>query len=126
LFFPIGKHATYHPEILRQVAAAGHTIGAHTWSHANLNTKKLTDQQAKDEVEKGFSAVKLALGASAVTVLSLSGIAAWSRRGGLSRHPQHRDLLLRRRFLRFQGQGRHAQIINTVMTKIDKPARASS
>jgi peptidoglycan/xylan/chitin deacetylase (PgdA/CDA1 family) len=62
LFFPIGKHATYHPEILRQVAAAGHTIGAHTWSHANLNAKKITDQQAKDEIEKGFSAVKLALG----------------------------------------------------------------
>ena len=31
-FFPIGKHITYHPEILRQVAAAGHTIGSHTWS----------------------------------------------------------------------------------------------
>jgi peptidoglycan-N-acetylglucosamine deacetylase len=62
LFFPIGKHATYHPEILKQVAAAGHTIGAHTWSHANLNSKKITDQQAKDEIEKGFSAVKLALG----------------------------------------------------------------
>jgi len=62
IFFPIGKHATYHPEILRQVAAAGHTIGAHTWSHANLNSKKISDQQAKDEIEKGFSAVKLALG----------------------------------------------------------------
>jgi peptidoglycan-N-acetylglucosamine deacetylase len=64
LFFPIGKHASYHPEILKQVAAAGHTIGAHTWSHANLNSKKMTEQQAKDEVEKGFSAVKLALGAA--------------------------------------------------------------
>jgi peptidoglycan/xylan/chitin deacetylase (PgdA/CDA1 family) len=62
LFFAIGKHATYHPQILRQVLAAGHTVGAHTWSHANLNSKKLTEQQAKDEVEKGFSAVKLALG----------------------------------------------------------------
>src|SRR5580704_677502 len=62
LFFSIGKHAGYHPEILRQVAAAGHTIGAHTRSHANLNSKKITDQQAKDEIEKGFSAVKLALG----------------------------------------------------------------
>jgi peptidoglycan/xylan/chitin deacetylase (PgdA/CDA1 family) len=62
LFFPIGKHATYHPEILRQVLAAGHTVGAHTWSHANLNGKKMTDQLAQDEVEKGFSAVKWALG----------------------------------------------------------------
>jgi peptidoglycan/xylan/chitin deacetylase (PgdA/CDA1 family) len=62
IFFPIGKHATYHPEILRQVAAAGHTIGSHTWSHANLNNKKLSEQQQKDEIEKGLSAVKWALG----------------------------------------------------------------
>jgi len=62
LFFSIGKHATYHPEILRQVAAAGHTVGAHTWSHANLNNKKLTEDQRKDEIEKGFAAVKWALG----------------------------------------------------------------
>src|SRR6187397_1152105 len=45
IFFPIGKHATYHPEILRQVAGAGHTIGSHTWSHANLNKKSITEQQ---------------------------------------------------------------------------------
>ena len=64
IFFSIGKHATYHPEILRQVAAAGHTIGAHTWSHANLNNKKLSEAQRKDEIEKGFSAVKWALEAS--------------------------------------------------------------
>jgi peptidoglycan/xylan/chitin deacetylase (PgdA/CDA1 family) len=62
LFFSIGKHATYHPEILRQVLAAGHTVGAHTWSHVNLNGKKMTEQMDKDEIEKGFSAVKWALG----------------------------------------------------------------
>jgi peptidoglycan/xylan/chitin deacetylase (PgdA/CDA1 family) len=62
IFFPIGKHATYHPEILKQVYAAGHTIGSHTWSHANLNNKKLTEDQRKDEIEKGFAAVKWALG----------------------------------------------------------------
>jgi peptidoglycan/xylan/chitin deacetylase (PgdA/CDA1 family) len=62
IFFSIGKHATYYPEILKQVAAAGHTIGAHTWSHATLTNKKLTEQQRKDEIEKGFSAVKWALG----------------------------------------------------------------
>lgn len=61
IFFSIGKHATYHPEILRQVLASGHTVGAHTWSHANLNNKKLSEAQRKDEIEKGFSAVKWAL-----------------------------------------------------------------
>ncbi|HEX7882073.1 MAG TPA: polysaccharide deacetylase family protein [Afipia sp.] len=64
IFFPIGKHATYYPEILKQVAADGHTIGSHTWSHANLNNKKLTEAQQKEEIEKGFSAVKWALGAA--------------------------------------------------------------
>jgi peptidoglycan/xylan/chitin deacetylase (PgdA/CDA1 family) len=63
VFFSIGKHASWHPEILKQVYAAGHTVGAHTWSHANLNGKKMTEQMAKDEIEKGFSAVKWALGA---------------------------------------------------------------
>src|ERR1700736_4592723 len=64
IFFPIGKHATYYPEILKQVAAAGHTVGSHTWSHANLNNRKLTEDQRKEEIEKGFSAVKWALGNS--------------------------------------------------------------
>jgi peptidoglycan/xylan/chitin deacetylase (PgdA/CDA1 family) len=63
VFFPIGKHSTYYPEILKQVAAAGHTIGSHTWSHATLTNKKLTEDQRKEEIEKGFSAVKWALGA---------------------------------------------------------------
>lgn len=62
IFFPIGKHATYFPEILKQVAERGHTIGSHTWSHANLNNKKLSDDQQKEEIEKGFSAVSWALG----------------------------------------------------------------
>jgi peptidoglycan/xylan/chitin deacetylase (PgdA/CDA1 family) len=62
IFFPIGKHATYYPEILKQVAAAGHTVGSHTWSHATLTNKKLTEDQRKEEIEKGFSAVKWALG----------------------------------------------------------------
>ncbi|MBI3435024.1 MAG: polysaccharide deacetylase family protein [Proteobacteria bacterium] len=60
-FFPIGKHATYYPEILRQVAAAGHAVGSHTWSHADLSRKSV--DEAKEEVEKGISAVRLALGA---------------------------------------------------------------
>jgi peptidoglycan/xylan/chitin deacetylase (PgdA/CDA1 family) len=62
IFFEIGKHATYYPEIAKQVYAAGHTIGTHTWSHATLVNKKLNDDQRKEEIEKGFSAVKWALG----------------------------------------------------------------
>jgi peptidoglycan/xylan/chitin deacetylase (PgdA/CDA1 family) len=60
IFFPIGKHATYYPEILRQVAAAGHSIGSHTWSHKDLSTVKNPEEQ-KAEIEKAISAVKWAL-----------------------------------------------------------------
>jgi peptidoglycan/xylan/chitin deacetylase (PgdA/CDA1 family) len=59
-FFPIGKHATYYPEILKQVAAQGHSVGSHTWSHANLDKKPI--EEAKMEIEKGISAVRFALG----------------------------------------------------------------
>jgi peptidoglycan/xylan/chitin deacetylase (PgdA/CDA1 family) len=60
-FFPIGKHATYYPEILKQVYAEGHTIGSHTWSHQNLErVKNIAD--AKAEIEKGISAVSMSAG----------------------------------------------------------------
>ena len=59
-FFSIGEHAMWHPEILKQVAAAGHTIGTHTWSHPDLTKKSFAE--AKDEIEKGVSAVHLAVG----------------------------------------------------------------
>src|SRR3982075_1705478 len=75
VFFPIGKHTTYHPEILKQVAAAGHTIGAHTWSHADLHSKKLNEQQGKDEIEKGFSAVKMATGTNPSPFFRFPGLA---------------------------------------------------
>ena len=60
IFFPIGKHATYEPGILKQVAAAGHAIGSHTWSHQDLSKKSV--EEAKDEIEKGISAVAMAVG----------------------------------------------------------------
>jgi peptidoglycan/xylan/chitin deacetylase (PgdA/CDA1 family) len=61
-FFPIGKHATWHPEILKQVAAAGHSIGNHTWSHADLSKK--SKEEATREIEMGASAVRMAVGGS--------------------------------------------------------------
>ena len=60
LFFEIGKHAGYYPEITKQVAKAGHTIGTHTWSHKDLST--LSEDEAKAEIEKGIAAVSIALG----------------------------------------------------------------
>lgn len=61
-FFTIGKHALYYPEIIKDVAARGHTVGTHTWSHADLS--KLPPDKAREEIEKGLSAVRLSLGAA--------------------------------------------------------------
>jgi peptidoglycan/xylan/chitin deacetylase (PgdA/CDA1 family) len=72
LFFPIGKHAMWHPEILKQVVAAGHTVGSHSWSHADLS--KLTIEQAKGEFEKGASAVRAALGTSEASFFRFPGL----------------------------------------------------
>jgi len=72
LFFPIGKHAMWHPEILKQVAAAGHAVGSHTWSHADLS--KLPIDQAKEEFEKGASAVHAALGGPEASFFRFPGL----------------------------------------------------
>jgi peptidoglycan/xylan/chitin deacetylase (PgdA/CDA1 family) len=122
VFFPIGKHATYHPEILRLVAAAGHTIGAHTWSHANLNSKKMTDQLAKDEIEKGYSAVKLALGTAPSPFFRFPelqhGPAAMAYLGSRNIAMFSCDL----DSFDFRAKNPE-QIINTVMTKLDKQGK---
>src|SRR5262245_33929546 len=60
-FFSIGKMAAGLPEIIRDVAKAGHTIGTHTWSHADLSKMK-NEADWRAEIEKGASAVKRAVG----------------------------------------------------------------
>ncbi|MGQ0674019.1 MAG: polysaccharide deacetylase family protein [Hyphomicrobium sp.] len=60
-FFSIGKMAVGLPEIIREVAKRGHTIGTHTWSHADLRAKK-TPKEGIDEIERGISAVRRAVG----------------------------------------------------------------
>ena len=64
MFFTIGKHAGWYPEILKQVVAAGHTVGTHTWSHVDLSRKSI--EEATAEIEKGISAVSLAMGSKPV------------------------------------------------------------
>ena len=72
IFFPIGTHATYEPGILKQVAAAGHAVGSHTWCHQDLSKTKgkclingkvqAVEYDPKEEIEKGISAVRWAVG----------------------------------------------------------------
>jgi len=62
-FFEIGEHATWAPELSKALAAAGMTIGSHTWSHKDLAKKPYASdiEQAKAEIEMGVSAVHMAV-----------------------------------------------------------------
>lgn len=60
-FFSVGKMAAGLPEILRDVAKAGHTIGTHTWAHIEIGKLK-SEADWKAEIEKGISAVRRAVG----------------------------------------------------------------
>lgn len=60
-FFIVGRMALVEPQLLREVAHAGHTIGLHTWSHKKLTATSAA--KAKEEIELGHSMVEKSLGA---------------------------------------------------------------
>ncbi|MFB7667702.1 polysaccharide deacetylase family protein [Kitasatospora sp. NPDC056138] len=49
-FFMIGANVEKHPDILRQVVAAGHQVANHTWSHPDLGT--LSEAEVRGEIER--------------------------------------------------------------------------
>jgi peptidoglycan/xylan/chitin deacetylase (PgdA/CDA1 family) len=63
-FFEIGEHVTWRPDLAKELAAAGMTIGSHTWSHKDLAKNPYANdiEQAKQEIEMGVSAVHMAVG----------------------------------------------------------------
>ena len=48
-----------HPDLVKRMAAEGHTVGHHTWSHRNLKYTK--PELAGAEIDKGIAAVENAL-----------------------------------------------------------------
>ncbi|MDB5587129.1 MAG: polysaccharide deacetylase family protein [Devosia sp.] len=65
-FLMLGRAADAHPELVRAVAAHGHTIGSHSYDHADLS--KLTSQAALDDVVRGERAISRALAGSGATL----------------------------------------------------------
>ncbi len=64
-FFVIGKPAMEHPGLLRQIAAEGHTIGHHTWTHFSL--MRMPQANAFKEIDDGIEAVEQVLHGVATT-----------------------------------------------------------
>ncbi len=59
-FFVVGRMAIADPELVRETARRGHTIGTHTWSHRNQRT--LGQSAARGEVELAISSVRKTAG----------------------------------------------------------------
>jgi peptidoglycan/xylan/chitin deacetylase (PgdA/CDA1 family) len=118
-FFSIGKMALGLPEILRDVAAHGHTIGSHTWSHADLaKLSKKDPKLAIEEIEKGLSGVHRALGGN---------VAPFFRFPYLRDSKETLEHLSQRNMAIFSMDAdsfdfkfhKPEQIIKTIMTKLD-------
>ena len=67
-FFLIGKPTSEHPELARRVAAEGHTIGYHTWTHFSL--MPIPPADAVEQIDHGISAIETALHGVATTTPS--------------------------------------------------------
>jgi peptidoglycan/xylan/chitin deacetylase (PgdA/CDA1 family) len=64
-FFLVGRSAAAYPDWVRKMAAAGHTIAHHTFSHPNL--KHIKPEKAAGEIDRGIAAVEMALHGVATT-----------------------------------------------------------
>jgi peptidoglycan/xylan/chitin deacetylase (PgdA/CDA1 family) len=121
----IGEHAVWHPEIAKQVAAAGNTIGSHTWSHKDLakNPYASDIEQAKQEIEMGVSAVHAAVAGP---------IAPFFRFPDLQHPPAMLSYLGERNIATFSTDidsfdfkmRRPEQVIDSVMRKLEKHGKA--
>ncbi|MFW3170605.1 polysaccharide deacetylase family protein [Geodermatophilus sp. CPCC 206100] len=59
-FNVMGWNGVHHPDVLRDVVAAGHEIGNHTWTHRDLTS--LTQEQTRDELVRCKDEVEALLG----------------------------------------------------------------
>ena len=94
-FFLIGKTASEHPEFVRKIAAEGHSIGHHTWLHRSL--KRIKPGRTTEEIDRGISAVEMALHGVATTTPSTP----FFRFPGFETTPATLDLLQSRRIVVF-------------------------
>jgi peptidoglycan/xylan/chitin deacetylase (PgdA/CDA1 family) len=86
-FFLIGKPASEHPDLVRKIVAAGHSIGTHTWTHPDL--AQLKPDGAVDQINHGISAVERVLHGAPTTKPS----SPFFRFPGFSSTPATLDLL---------------------------------
>ncbi len=65
-FYVIGNRVTWHPELVRLTAQAGHEVGNHTWSHPSLFG--YSDGGVLDQIDRTSQAIEAACGHRPVTM----------------------------------------------------------
>jgi peptidoglycan/xylan/chitin deacetylase (PgdA/CDA1 family) len=67
-FFLVGKPASERPNLVRRIAAEGHTVGHHSWMHRSL--MRIKPSETTEEIDLGILAVEMALHEQATTTPS--------------------------------------------------------
>lgn len=94
-FFLIGRNAAANPTLVKEIAAQGHTIGHHTFSHPSL--LRIAPDEAVSEIDRGVAADELALHGVSTTTPSTP----FFRFPGFESTPALLDLLQKRRIAVF-------------------------
>jgi peptidoglycan/xylan/chitin deacetylase (PgdA/CDA1 family) len=58
-FFLIGRSALEHPDLVKRIAAEGHTIGHHSWSHPSL--MRISKADAFAQIDRGIATIEKVL-----------------------------------------------------------------
>jgi peptidoglycan/xylan/chitin deacetylase (PgdA/CDA1 family) len=67
-FFLVGKPASGRSALVKRIAAEGHTVGHHSYTHAHLN--QITPEEAVAEIDRGIAADEMALNGVSTTTPS--------------------------------------------------------
>lgn len=77
-FFTVGERISGNEEVVKRAADEGHEIGTHTYDHAEgsgqgVSLILMSDEERKQEVQKGLDAIKNATGQEASTIFRSPG-----------------------------------------------------
>lgn len=63
-FFIVGEIARSHPQLVRDIAAAGHEVGSHSWDHRTVH--RFTPSEFREDLRKSKDALEQAAGCAIV------------------------------------------------------------
>ncbi|MHB0773437.1 polysaccharide deacetylase family protein [Bradyrhizobium sp. 1.29L] len=58
-FFLVGRSSAEFPDLVRRIAAEGHTVAHHSWSHPMMS--QMSFEQAMEDIDRGIAADEMAL-----------------------------------------------------------------